>query len=357
MSSRLAVNLAQTIFDLGGTAVNYMPVATLLKENGLIAGAVVQDLESGKEHNVQAKVVVNATGVFTDSVRKMDEPETKSIVTASQGSHVVLPKAFLPGTSAIMVPHTPDGRVLFAVPWHDHVVVGTTDVAVNTIQREPTPMDEEIAFILTNAAKYLSKAPTRKDVLSVFAGLRPLVRVGDAKSTAALSRDHTILISNSGLLTIAGGKWTTFRKMAEDAVDQAQSVAGLDERPCATTHLRIHGSTKQKIESPFLSVYGTDAPAVQELATLDPALAEKIHPDLPYIKAEVFWAVREEMARTVEDVLSRRTRGLLLGARASIEAAPVVADLLARELGRDEAWENKAVADYKAVAQGYVLND
>ena len=355
--SRLAVNLAQTIFDLGGTAVNYMPVATLLKENGLIAGAVVQDLESGKEHNVQAKVVVNATGVFTDSVRKMDEPETKSIVTASQGSHVVLPKAFLPGTSAIMVPHTPDGRVLFAVPWHDHVVVGTTDVAVDTIQREPTPMDEEIAFILTNAAKYLSKAPTRKDVLSVFAGLRPLVRVGDAKSTAALSRDHTILISNSGLLTIAGGKWTTFRKMAEDAVDQAQSVAGLDERPCATTHLRIHGSTKQKIESPFLSVYGTDAPAVQELATLDPALAEKIHPDLPYIKAEVVWAVREEMARTVEDVLSRRTRGLLLGARASIEAAPVVADLLARELGRDEAWENKAVADYKAVAQGYVLND
>jgi glycerol-3-phosphate dehydrogenase len=355
--SRLAVNLAQTIFDLGGTAVNYMPVATLIKENGLIAGGVVRDLESGKEHNVRAKVVVNATGVFTDSVRKMDEPGAKSIVTASQGSHVVLPKAFLPGRSAIMVPHTPDGRVLFAVPWHDHVVVGTTDVAVDTIQREPSPMDEEIGFILTNAAKYLSKAPTRKDVLSVFAGLRPLVRVGDAKSTAALSRDHTILISNSRLLTITGGKWTTFRKMAEDAVDQAQTMASLEKRRCTTAHLQIHGSTKQAIDSPFLSVYGTDAPAVQELATREPALAEKIHPELPYIKAEVVWAVREEMARTIEDVLSRRTRGLLLGARASIEAAAIVADLLARELGRDEAWKKQAVADYKAVAQGYLLQD
>jgi glycerol-3-phosphate dehydrogenase len=355
--SRLAVNLAQTIFDLGGTAVNYMPVTALIKENGLTAGAVVRDLESGREHKVRAKVVVNATGVFTDSVRKMDEPGAKSILTASQGSHVVLPKAFLPGKSAIMVPHTPDGRVLFAVPWHDHVVVGTTDVAVDTIEREPRPMAEEIGFILTNAAKYLSKAPTREDVLSVFAGLRPLVTMGDAKRTAALSRDHTILISNSRLLTITGGKWTTFRKMAEDAVDQAQTMAGLDKRRCTTAHLQIHGWTKQASNSPSLSVYGTDAAAVQELAALEPALAEKIHPELPYIKAEVVWAAREEMARTVEDVLSRRTRGLLLGARASIEAAPVVADLLAREIGRDEAWKEKAVADYKTVAQGYVLQN
>ncbi|HEY5743999.1 MAG TPA: glycerol-3-phosphate dehydrogenase/oxidase [Terrimicrobiaceae bacterium] len=355
--SRLAVNLAQTIFDLGGAAVNYMPVNALIKEDDLVVGARVRDLESGKEHTVRAKVVVNATGVFTDSVRKMDEPDAKSVVTASQGSHVVLPKSFLPGKSAIMVPHTPDGRVLFAVPWHDYVVVGTTDVPVDNIQREPTPMDEEIGFILTNAAKYLSKPPTRKDVLSAFAGLRPLVKVGDAKSTATLSRDHTILISNSGLLTIAGGKWTTYRKMAEDAVDQAQTMAGLDERPCKTVHLQIHGWTKQAIDSPNLSVYGADAQAIQDLATAEAALAEKLHPELPYIKAEVVWAVREEMARNVEDVLSRRTRGILLGARASVQAAPVVADLIARELGRDEAWKEKAVADYEAVAQGYILQD
>src|SRR6478672_10481104 len=243
--SRLAVNLAQTIFDLGCVAINYMPVVSLIKEDDIIVGAVMVDSESGSKYQVRARAVINATGVFSDGVRKMDEPDAKTIIAASQGSHVVLPKAFLPGNSAVMVPHTPDGRVLFAVPWHDHVVVGTTDVAVDTIGREPRPMDEEIGFILTNAAKYLAKAPTRKDVLSVFAGLRPLVRMGDAKNTAALSRDHTILISNSRLLTITGGKWTTFRKMAEDAVNQAQTMANLDKRRCTTEALKIHGWTKQ----------------------------------------------------------------------------------------------------------------
>ena len=236
----MAVNLAQTTFDLGGVAINYMPVVSLIKENDLIAGAVIRDLESGTEYRVRARAVINATCVFSDGVRKMDEPDAKTVVAASQGSHVVLPKAFLPGNSAIMVPHTPDGRVMFAVPWHDHVVVGTTDIGVDDVSLEPVPMDEEIGFILTNAAKYLTKTPSRSDVLSVYAGLRPLVKVGDAKSTAALSRDHTILISGAGLLTIAGGKWTTYRKMAEDAVDQAQTMAGLEERPCKTEHLQVH---------------------------------------------------------------------------------------------------------------------
>jgi glycerol-3-phosphate dehydrogenase len=353
--SRLAVNLAQTIFDLGGGAANYMRVTSLIKEAGLVVGAIVQDVETGKEHTIRAKVVVNATGVFCDAVRKMDEPDAKTVIAPSQGAHVVLPKAFLPGESAVMVPQTSDGRVLFAVPWHDCVVVGTTDTSVDHIEVEPHPMDEEIGFILTNASKYLSKRPSRSDVLSVFAGLRPLVKVGDAKSTAAMSRDHTILISNSGLLTIAGGKWTTYRKMAQDAVSQAETLAGFEERPCLTDHMQIHGWTKQRIPEANLRVYGADAPAVRELATADSGLAEKIHPELPYVGAEVVWAVREEMARTVEDVLARRTRALLLGARASIEAAPRVADLMARELGVDEAWRQKAVEDYGKVAQGYVL--
>jgi glycerol-3-phosphate dehydrogenase len=354
--SRLAANLAQTIFDLGGVAVNYMPVVSLIKENDLIAGAVVKDLESGTEHRIRARAVINATGVFSDGVRKLDEPGSKTVIAASQGSHVVLPKSFLPGESAIMVPHTPDGRVLFAVPWHDCVVVGTTDIPVDNIELEPMPMEEEIGFILTNASKYLSKRPSREDVLSVYAGLRPLVKVGDAKSTAALSRDHTILISNSGLLTIAGGKWTTYRKMAQDAVEQAETMAGFDERPCKTEHLQIHGWTKQKISEPSLRVYGADASAIEEIAAQTPELKQKIHPELPYIGAEVVWAVREEMARTVEDVLSRRTRALLLGARASMEAAPRVAGLVAKELGHDEAWIKKAVEDYNKVAQRYVLN-
>jgi glycerol-3-phosphate dehydrogenase len=351
----LAVNLAQTIFDLGGFAVNYTPVVSLIKEEELIAGAVIRDLERGSEYQVRARAVINATGVFSDNIRKMDEPDAKTVVAASQGSHVVLPKAFLPGNTAIMVPNTPDGRVLFAVPWHDHVVVGTTDIGVDNITLEPIPMDEEIGFILTNAAKYLSKAPNRSDVLSVYAGLRPLVKVGDAKSTATLSRDHTILISNAGLLTIAGGKWTTYRKMAEDAVEQAQTMAGFEERPCKTDHLQIHGWTRQAIPEASLRVYGADAPAIREIARQEPDLAEKIHPELPYIGAEVVWAVRAEMARTVEDVLARRTRALLLGARASIEAAPRVAELMARELKRDGDWQKQTVRSFDQVAQGYVL--
>jgi glycerol-3-phosphate dehydrogenase len=354
--SRLAVNLAQTIFDLGGAAINYAQVTSLIKEDDLVAGAVIKDSETGKEHSIRAKAVINATGVFSDGIRKMDDPEARTVIAASQGAHVVLPKSFLPGDTAIMVPHTPDGRVMFAVPWHDCVVVGTTDTAVDSIQLEPRPMEEEIDFILTNAAQYLTKQPSRSDVLSVFAGLRPLVKVGDAKSTAALSRDHTILISNSGLLTIAGGKWTTYRKMAQDAVDQAETMAGFEERRCTTEHLQIHGWTKQKIDAPSLRVYGADAAAIQELAEAEPALAEKLHPELPYIAAEVVWAVRHEMARAIEDVLARRTRALLLGARASIEAAPKVAELMARELGADEKWKSDSVAKFEAVAQGYVLN-
>ena len=354
--SRLAVNLAQTVFDLGGAAINYTQVTSLIKEDGLVAGAVVRDSETGVEHSIRAKAVINATGVFSDAVRKMDEPEAKNVIAASQGAHVVLPKSFLPGDTAIMVPHTPDGRVMFAVPWHDCVVVGTTDTAVDSIQLEPRPMDEEIGFILTNAAQYLSKQPNRSDALSVFAGLRPLVKVGDAKSTAAMSRDHTILISNSGLLTIAGGKWTTYRKMAQDAVDQAETMAGFEERRCTTEHLQIHGWTKQQITTPNLRVYGADAAAIKELAEAEPGLAEKLHPDLPYTGAEVVWAVRQEMARTVEDVLARRTRALLLGARASIEAAPKVAQLMGRELGADESWQRESAANFVNVAQGYVLN-
>ncbi len=353
--SRLAVNLAQSIFDRGGIAANYLKVTRLIKNADLVEGAVVHDAESGKEIEIRAKAVVNATGVFSDGIRKMDEPDARDVIAASQGAHLVLPKEFLPGDSAIMVPQTPDGRVMFAVPWHDHVVVGTTDAEVDRIDLEPKPMEEEINFILSGAAKYLAKDPKRSDVLSIYAGLRPLVRTGDAKSTAAISRDHTILISNSGLLTITGGKWTTYRKMAQDAVDQAELMAGFDRRPCQTEHMQIHGWTNQAITNPTLQVYGADAKAVEALATEDPNLAEPLHPKLPYIKAEVIWAVRNEMARTVEDVLSRRTRALLLGARASVEIAAEVAALMAPELGQDAAWQAKQVADYTALADGYIL--
>jgi glycerol-3-phosphate dehydrogenase len=354
--SRLAINLAQTVFDLGGTAVNYMKVVGLLRQDDLVCGARLRDEETGVEHDVYAKAVINATGVFCDAIRRMDSPDSDSIIAPSQGAHIVLPKRFLPGDAAIMVPHTSDGRVLFAVPWHDHVVVGTTDIAVETISLEPKPMAEEIDFILTTSARYLTQAPKRSDILSVFAGLRPLVKMGEARSSAAMSRDHTILISSSGLVTVTGGKWTTYRKMAQDAVDQAETVAGFDRRPCKTEHLQIHGWTAQAIPEERLRVYGSDAAAIRELIRQDTALAHPLHPDLPYTRAEVVWAVRAEMARTVEDVLSRRTRALLLGARASLTIAPAVAHLMALELGQDAAWEYKAVEDYGIIASGYLCS-
>lgn len=353
--SRLAINLAQTIFDTGGVALNYLKVTGLIREGGIICGAQVRDVETGADHEIRARVVINATGVFADSIRKMDDPSVANIIVASQGSHLVLPKTFLPGNSAIMVPHTPDGRVLFMVPWHDHVIVGTTDIAVSALTLDPQPMEKEIDFLLDSAAKYLSKRPERADVLSVFSGLRPLVHGGDERSTAALSRDHTILISNSGLLTVAGGKWTTYRRMAQDAVDHAQTLAGFERKPCETDCLAIHGWSVDEIPEKNLRVYGADAERIRDLIHREPALADPIHPALPYIAAEVVWAVRKEMARTVEDVLARRTRALLLGARASIAAAPRVAALMARELRRDAAWEKRSVEDYTKVAQGHLL--
>ncbi len=353
--ARLAVNLAQTIFDVGGSAVNYMRVTGLLKKNGRAAGAVVQDCEGGGEYEVRARVVVNATGVFSDGVRRMDEPGAPDIILASQGAHVVVSKEFLPGESAIMVPRTSDGRVLFAVPWRGHVVVGTTDIPVTDISLEPKPMDEEIGFILTNAARYLRRRPERSDVRSAFAGLRPLVKAGGARETAAMSRDHTILVSESGLVTITGGKWTTYRKMAEDAVNRAEDVAGFDKRPCKTAALRIHGWTAQAQEDARLAPYGADAAAIARLEADDPGLAEPIHPALSSTKAQAVWAVREEMARTVEDVLARRVRDLFLDARAAREAGPAVAAIMAAELGKNAAWRRESAEAFAAVAARHMV--
>jgi glycerol-3-phosphate dehydrogenase len=253
-----------------------------------------------------------------------------------------------------MVPHTTDGRVMFAIPWHGHTLVGTTDVPVDDVPIEPRGTDDEIALILETAGRYLERPPTRADILSVFAGIRPLVRAGDAANTAALSRDHTVHIDRSGLLTIAGGKWTTYRNMAEDCVNQAATLAELDERPCITRTLNIHGYHQNAEKFGALSLYGSDAPAIQNLALNEAGLGERLHPDLPYTAAEVVWAAREEMARTVEDVLARRTRALFLNARAALAMAPRVAALLAREQRRDAAWQASEVERFTAVAVGYV---
>tara|TARA_R110000868_G_scaffold306734_1_gene568010 strand:+ start:42851 stop:44413 length:1563 start_codon:yes stop_codon:yes gene_type:complete len=354
--SRLAINLAQTATDHGAVTVNYMKVTNLLKSGSdLIKGVKVQDMMDGSSMEINARVVINATGIFSDSILSMDDQGHQNIIQCAQGVHIVLDKEFLPGNAAIMVPHTDDGRVLFAVPWHGKALVGTTDTPIDKPNLEPIALEEEIEFILRHAKKYLSKNPKRSDVKSVFAGLRPLVRPKDAKSTSEISRSHHLQVSESGLVTIAGGKWTTYRKMAEDTINQAAIIAGLENVSCKTEELRIHGWLKNVDPKDHLHVYGSDEVALKKLLEEKNEWKERLHKNLPYIKGEVIWAVRNELAVTIEDILSRRTRALLLDAKASLEMAPEVGRLLASEFGYDDAWVEQEVKEYAALAKNYIL--
>ena len=353
--SRLLIHLAQTASEQGACMVNYVPVTGLVKDaDGFVTGLRFQDAETGAEYQLAARCVLNATGAFGDALRRWDDPEATPLIAPSQGVHLVLPREFLPRDTAIMVPHTRDGRVMFAIPWHNHVIVGTTDTPITAASLEPAPFEHEIDFVLETAGSYLERRPTRSDILSVFTGIRPLVKAGSGGSTAVLSRDHTIQIARSGLLTITGGKWTTYRKMAEDAVDHAIVLARVPERPCVTKDLHLHGFQRNALPSGFLAGYGTDAQPIQDLARERLDWAEPLHPAFDYCGAQVVWAARHEMARTVDDVLARRLRALSLNARAAWESAPAVCRLLAAELGRDEAWQRRQLSDFEAIVRNHV---
>ncbi len=354
--ARLAINLATTAAKQGATLLNYAEVVELTKgADGVIDGVVVCDRESDERMTIHGRVVVNATGPFADGVRRLDHDDATPMIAPSQGVHIVLDRSFLPGDSAIMVPHTDDGRVMFAIPWHDVAVVGTTDTPVDTVELEPRPSRDDVEFILDTANRYLARPATADDIRSVFAGIRPLVKMGDGGDTAALSRDHTILVDpQSGLLTVAGGKWTTYRRMAEDVVDHAMTLADLPARGCVTEQFAIHGYHRNAERFGRLAFYGSDALQIERLEQSDARLAAALHPRLGLTGAEVVWACRNEMARTVDDVLARRTRSLLFDARAAIEAAPAVAALMARELGRDETWATAQVDEFGRIAAHYV---
>jgi glycerol-3-phosphate dehydrogenase len=375
--ARLAISLARTAAIQGAAMINYCRVFRLDKTDGKLTLLHAVDELTGKTYEIRSKAFVNCTGVFTDSVLHMDDPNADAIIAPSQGVHIVLDKSFLPGEAAILVPHTDDGRVLFAVPWHDKIIVGTTDTPITTVSAEPKALPEEIDFILAQIGRYLRQPPQRSDIRSVFAGLRPLVK-SSSKKTAELSRDHLITISDSGLITITGGKWTTYRRMAEDGVNTAIAKAGLEDRPCRTATLPIHGSPATDalheaetsggatrspgqpaaaFETDFhapLYYYGVEAAAIRDLANDDPALGELLHERLPYLRAEIVWAARNEMCMTVEDALSRRTRALLLDARAALESAPLTAELLAKELGRDQEWQQRQIEAFTGIAAGYL---
>ncbi len=353
--ARLLINLAQTAYEQGASLANYMQVTSLQKSaNGLVTGAALRDAESGKEYHVQAKVVINATGVFSDSIRKMDSSKAENIMTSSQGVHIVLDKEFLPAESAIMLPHTDDGRVLFCVPWQGKIIIGTTDTEVKKFDLEPKALEEEVSFLLKHAARYLTKDPSHADIKSVFVGLRPLVKDTEASNTAAISREHLVTISQSGLVTITGGKWTTYRRMAKDAVDQAIPVAGLDFSPCVTKELQLRGFHKNAGVFAELAHYGSDAPELRKLIAEKASYSTKLHANYAYLEGEVIWAARHEMARTVEDILARRMRLLFLDAKAATSVAEKVAELLAQERGLDENWQLEQVASFKKLAESYL---
>ena len=352
--ARMAISLAQTAENHGASLINYCGVTSLIKDGDMITGVTAQDEFSGEEFNILAKVVINATGVFSDQIIQMDQPGSRKLIVPSQGVHIVLDKSFLNGPHAIMVPHTTDGRVLFAVPWNDYVVVGTTDTLIEQTLEEPIALEEEIAFILENAGAYMTTPPTRTDVKSVFSGLRPLAAPEDnGSATKEISRHHKVTVSTSGLVSILGGKWTTYRKMSEDLINTAQSVGGLPERACISHSLPIHGYDYNSDWSNPLHVYGTD---IEKILKLDDAGNDSLSDQLHLTKNQISWAVREEMAMTVEDVLARRSRALFLNAEATLALAPKVAQIIAEEAGHDQEWIDQQLKEFNAIAQNYLLS-
>ncbi|MCF7806492.1 MAG: glycerol-3-phosphate dehydrogenase/oxidase [Simkaniaceae bacterium] len=352
--SRLAITLMKTCIDLGGIPLNYMCCESLIKTGDLITGVIIRDKETNHTYQVAGKCVINAGGIFSDQVRQLDTPTAKPRLFLSQGVHLVLRASLLSSDHAILVPHTQDDRVLFLVPWHGRVIAGTTDTPIKEPTAEPIALQSEIDFILTEAKRYLAHPITPSDVLSIFAGIRPLAKVSEESDTSKVSRDHLILTSESHLISIIGGKWTTYRKMGEDVINEAIKVAKLKKVACKTKTLKLHGYLDGADPDNLMSVYGSDIHSLLTLFKEDPSYSELIHPDLPYQKGEIIWAVRHEMARTIEDVLSRRTRSLLLGAKAARASALLVAHLMAKELGRDRSWIDEQVKTFDQLSHPYL---
>lgn len=334
--AKLLIAMAKTAAKFDACLSNYMSVVGFEKNSsGQLLAANVVDHETGRELRVTAKCFVNATGPFCDEVRRLDQPDTAPLLKVSQGVHIVLPARFFPGSSALIIPKTADGRVLFIIPWHGYVLVGTTDTEIDAPTAEPLAKPDEIEFLLNTAGQYLVEQPNSHDVLSVFTGIRPLVKGDPSARTASLSRDHTIRVSDSNLITITGGKWTTVRKMAEDCVDRAYGLLEMPLQGCRTKDLRFATIT---------NVAGVASDSDRILAS-----------EAELSREQVISMVRHEMARTVEDVLARRNRMLFCDARRAIASSEQVADWMAEELERDDSWKREQVKAFQDLARHYLL--
>jgi len=353
--SRMAFALAQSCAEKGGVVLNYFKVIELLKDsNGKINGVKAVNIPTGEEFMLKAKLVINATGVFADEIARMDKKDSKPTIRPSQGVHIVLDKSFLESDSAIMIPKTTDGRVLFAIPWYNEVVIGTTDTPLDEISLEPVALEKEINFILQTAEGYLVKPPRREDILCVFAGLRPLAANPDNPgSTKEVSRRHKITLSSSGLLTIIGGKWTTYRRMAEETIDKAIKEGFLKKAKCVTSDLKLTELTINNI-SERLHIYGDHHVSIKLMISENPGWGIPVDSRLPYTKAEILWICRNEMPLNVEDILARRTRSMFLNARASGEMASEIADIMAGEFGYDQKWKSDQVDSYNRLVKNYL---
>ncbi len=354
--TRLLISMLCTFTEMGGVAFNYTKVNELIKSNsGDVVGVKCHNRLQNEDYEFRSKVVINATGVFTEQFQKLDNPNISIAVTPSRGSHLVFNRKFLEGDTALMIPKTSDGRILFAVPWHDHTLVGTTDSYNEEITNDPVVTDEEIDFMIKTANVYFQQDTSRSDILSSFAGLRPLVTKSNTLDTKSISRSHAISVSPSKLVNITGGKWTTYRKMAEDTIDEAITVGNLKKQICITSQLKLnHGGTH--INEKRLKIYGGYAGQIQALEETDPKLAAKIHNELPYTMAQVVWACDNEIAHTIEDVLARRTRALFLNAKAAYDSAEKVGTLMQSVLGKSDEWREKEINTFKAFAQDYIVD-
>jgi glycerol-3-phosphate dehydrogenase len=353
--ARMAVELAHASVEKGGVVLNYCRVTGLLKnDDRSINGVKAEEVTTGEEFIFKAGLVINATGVFADSISRMDNPSAKSTLRPSQGVHIVLDRSFLESDSAIMIPKTDDGRVLFAIPWYNEVVVGTTDTPLDEITLEPVALESEIDFILNTAGRYLVKPPQRSDILSVFAGLRPLAaNSSDPSSTKEVSRRHKIILTSSGLLTIVGGKWTTYRMMAEETLNKAIKAGFLEKRKCITSDFKL-GSKSENNPGSRLHIYGNHALEIEKMIEDNPGSGEPLDPRLPYTRAELRWICRNEMAVTLEDLLARRTRALILNAMASADICGEAASLMADEMGLSTEWQAAQIKAYMETVKNYI---
>lgn len=353
--ARFAIALAQTAVDLGATIINYVEAKSFVKQDGKIQSLIVEDVETKQTASIQGLCFINATGPFCDFLRKIDDPQSMEVIAPSQGIHIVLPSHFCPSKKAILIPHTKDERVIFCIPWHGRVLVGTTETKVKNITSDPIALKNEVDFLIQAVSNYLSIKPKHEDILSVFAGIRPLVKKKQAK-TAKLSRNHEIFISESGLISIAGGKWTTYRKMAEDVVNVALKKIAKPFLRASTEKLKLHAAIDPQKSQLSFPEYGKDSHLLDRMIEKNPSLSQYIHPDLPYKKVQILWAIQKEMARTIDDVLARRTRALFLDAKAAIAVAPLIANMLANEFDKDKNWENLQTLDFISIAKTYLVS-